>query len=41
MSVSLDYASINEPHMFGSLLDFRVLEPVPDDLLTPAVERGA
>jgi beta-glucosidase len=37
VSVRLDYASIFEEHMFGSLLDFRVLEPVPEDLLTPAV----
>jgi beta-glucosidase len=35
--VALDYASILAPNMFGSLLDVRVLEPIPDDLVTGAV----
>ncbi|HVT77728.1 MAG TPA: glycoside hydrolase family 3 C-terminal domain-containing protein [Acidimicrobiales bacterium] len=38
VTVRLDYASIFEAHMFGSLLDIRVLEPIPDDLRAPAVD---
>ncbi|MEY2472418.1 MAG: beta-glucosidase [Actinomycetota bacterium] len=38
VSVRLDYASTFGENVFGSLLDIRVLEPIPDDLVGPAVE---
>lgn len=37
VSLKLDYASTMAANVFGSLLDIRVLEPVPEDLITPAV----
>jgi beta-glucosidase len=37
VSVRLDYAPTAAEHIFGSLLDVRLTEPVPDDLVTPAV----
>ena len=37
VSVRIDYASTFAKNVFGSLLDFRVLEPIPEDLVTPAV----
>lgn len=44
VSVALDFAGLlSDDNDFGSLLDVRVLEPIPDDLITPAVAaaRGA
>ncbi len=38
VTVGLDYSSILAENMFGSLLDVRVLEPIPDDLVADAVE---
>ncbi len=38
VEVRLDYASTLAENVFGSLLDFRLLEPVPEDLLGPAVK---
>ena len=40
VSVRLDYASTLAENIFGSLLDFRVLEPIPEDLIAPAVKVG-
>jgi beta-glucosidase len=37
VSVRLDYAPTAAEHLFGSLLDVRLTEPIPDDLVTPAV----
>lgn len=36
--VKLEYSSTLAENIFGSLLDVRVLEPIPEDLITPAVE---
>jgi beta-glucosidase len=38
VSVRLDYASTLAENIFGSLLDIRVLEPIPEDLIGPAVK---
>jgi beta-glucosidase len=38
VSVRIDYASTLAENIFGSLLDMRVLEPIPDDLIGPAVK---
>ena len=38
VAVRFDYASTWQANMFGSLLDIRVLEPVPEDLATAAVD---
>lgn len=38
VAVALDYASTVAEDAFGSLLDVRVLEPIPEDLQGPAVE---
>jgi beta-glucosidase len=37
VSVGIDYASTFAENIFGSQLDVRVLEPIPEDLITPAV----
>jgi len=37
VSVRLDYASTLAENVFGSLLDVRLLQPIPDDLVGPAV----
>ncbi|HUR77574.1 MAG TPA: glycoside hydrolase family 3 C-terminal domain-containing protein [Acidimicrobiales bacterium] len=37
VTVRIDYASMFADDAFGSLLDVRVRQPVPEDLITPAV----
>ncbi len=38
VEIRVDYASTMAENVFGSLLDLRVLEPVPEDLIGPAVK---